>query len=155
MYCSSCGTAVAHNLIYCNHCGSKLSGAKADSVIKSSEVKPELLVWAMVAVFIFGLVAIALLVGMLKEVVGFDLPFLVNVILFSFALMLLFEGVFIWLLLKRKKVNEETIDNNLLNKQIANELYAAPERVLTDPIPSVVERTTNLLEPIHREQKSE
>ena len=131
-----------------------MSGAKGDSVIKSSEVKPELLVSAMAGVFILGLVAIGVLIGVLKQVAGFDLSFLVNVIMFSFALMLLVEGVFIWLLLKRKKANKETSNANLLNKQTANELYTAPERVLTDPIPSVVERTTNLLEPIHREQKS-
>lgn len=59
MYCSSCGVAVAQGLSYCNYCGAKVGGAKGETRIKSSEVKPELLVSAMVAVFVLGLVAIS------------------------------------------------------------------------------------------------
>ena len=154
MYCSSCGTAVAHNLIYCNNCGEKLSAAKDDNVIKSSEVKPELLVSSMVALFIFGLVAIAILIGVMKQVAGFDLPILIAFTIFSFLLMLLVEGVLIGLLLKHKKADKQVGDTKQLNEQATKELYAEPARVLTEPVSSVTERTTNLLEPIYREQKS-
>ena len=50
MYCSVCGRAVAQGLSYCNYCGAKLNGVKDDSVVKSSEPKPEMLVAAMVLV---------------------------------------------------------------------------------------------------------
>src|SRR5437773_11915508 len=62
MYCSSCGVAVAQGLSYCNYCGAKLNGVRGDSVVKSSEVKPEMLVSAMVAVFVLGIGAIPVLV---------------------------------------------------------------------------------------------
>src|SRR5258708_19512167 len=70
MYCSSCGVAVAQGLSYCNYCGATLNGVKGDQVIKSSEIKPESLVAAMGAVFVLGLVAIPMLIGMMKSVLN-------------------------------------------------------------------------------------
>jgi len=55
MYCSSCGVAVTQGLGFCNYCGAKLSGVNGDSISKPSAAKPELLVSAMVAVFVLGL----------------------------------------------------------------------------------------------------
>ena len=154
MYCSSCGAAVAQGLTYCNHCGAKLREAKDDSVIKSSEIKPELILSSMVALFILGLVAIAVLIGVLKQVAGFDLPILITVTLFSFVLMLIIEGVLIWLLLRGKKVKKEVSDTNQPNEQATKGLYTELARVLTEPVPSVIEQTTNRLEHIYRDQKS-
>jgi len=150
MYCSSCSKEVVAGLTYCNHCGHRLIGAKVDNVIKSLEVKPELLVSAMAGVFILGLVAIAVLIGVLKQVAGIDLPFLIAATLFSFLLMLLVEGVFIWLLLRRKKVEKQESDTNQLNEQAIKEIYTAPARVLLEPtfqpVSSVTEHTTRTLE---------
>ena len=56
MYCSSCGVAVTKGLSYCNHCGAKVN--RDDGVRDSPEVRPEMLVAAMVGTFVFGLVAI-------------------------------------------------------------------------------------------------
>lgn len=71
MYCSSCGVAVAQGLSYCNYCGAKLSGV-GDNVTASPEVRPELLVSAMAGVFILGLAAITVLMGVMKSVL--ELP---------------------------------------------------------------------------------
>lgn len=141
MYCSSCAKEVAAGLRFCNHCGFKLSGAKGDGGIESSEVKPELLVSAMVGLFILGLVAIAVLLGVMKQVVGFDLSILLAAMTFSFVLMLVVEGVFMWLLLSRKKVEK--------NEQSIKEIYIAPVKVLSEPTfqpISVTEHTTRSLE---------
>jgi len=154
MYCSSCGVAVAQGLSYCNYCGAKLSGAKGDSHIKSSEVKPELLVSAMVALFILGLGAIAVLIGVMKEVAGFDLPILLAVTMFSFVLMLVVEGVIIGLLLKGKRGAQEAGDTERLKEQMIKELGGARERVLPEPVLSVTEHTTRAFEPIYSERKS-
>ena len=154
MYCSSCGVAVAQGLSYCNYCGAKLSGAKGDSHIKSSEVKPELLVSAMVALFILGLGAIAVLIGVMKEVAGFDPPILLAVTMFSFVLMLVVEGVIIGLLLKGKRGAQEAGDTGRLKEQMIKELGGARERVLPEPVPSVTEHTTRAFEPIYSERKS-
>jgi len=154
MYCSSCGVAVAQGLSYCNYCGAKLSGAKGDSLIKSSEVKPELLVSAMVALFILGLGAIAVLIGVMKEVAGFDLPILLAVTMFSFVLMLVVESVLIGLLLKGKRDAQEAGDTERLKEQTIKELGGAQARVLPEPVPSVTEHTTRAFEPIYNERKS-
>jgi hypothetical protein len=154
MYCSSCGVAVAQGLSYCNYCGAKLSGAKGDSHIKSSEVKPELLVSAMVALFILGLGAIAVLIGVMKEVAGFDPPILLAVTMFSFVLMLVVEGVIIGLLLKGKRGAQEAGDIERLKEQMIKELGGARERVLPEPVPSITEHTTRAFEPIYSERKS-
>lgn len=154
MYCSSCGVAVAQGLSYCNHCGTKLSGAKSDHVIKSSEVKPEKLVEAMVAVFVCGLGAIAILIGVMKAVAGFDLPILLAITMFSFVLMLMVEGVLIRLLLKGKRGAQGTGDTERLKEQTTKELGETRARVLTEPVPSVTEHTTRAFDPIYSERKS-
>ena len=153
MYCSSCGVVVPHGLSYCNHCGAKLGGVKGDSIIKSPEVKPESLVWGMVAVLVFGFVAIVFLM-MAMKMVGLDVGQILAFTILSFLIMLLVEGVFIWQLLRRKLGAEETGDTVFLKGQSTNELDAAHARMLPEPVPSVTEHTTRAFEPIYGERKS-
>jgi uncharacterized membrane protein len=153
MYCSSCGTSVAQGLSYCNYCGAKLSGEKGDSLIKSSEVKPASLLWGMVAVLVFGFVAITFLM-MAMKMVGLNVGQILAFTILSFLIMLLVEGVFIWQLLRRKRGAEEPGDTALSKEQATKELEAAQARVLPEAVPSVTEHTTRSLEPIYRERKS-
>jgi hypothetical protein len=152
MYCSSCGVALTHGLTYCNYCGAKLSGEKDVQAIKSSEVKPEFLVWGMVAVLIFGLVAIMFLM-MAMKMVGLNVGQILAFTLLSFLMMLLVEGVFTWKLLHRKRDAEKTREA-LSNEQAKTELNAAQARELPEALPSVTEHTTRTFEPIYSERKS-
>jgi predicted amidophosphoribosyltransferase len=154
MYCSSCGVAVAQSLSYCNYCGEKLNDAKGEARIKSSEVKPEMLVAAMVFVFVLGLGAITVLMGVMKAVLNFDLGLILAFTLLSFLVMLSIEGVIVRLLLRRKRGTEEAGDNVPLKGQATKELDAAPARVLPEPVPSVTEHTTRAFEPIYSERTS-
>ena len=154
MYCSSCGVAVAQGLGYCNYCGAKLNGAKGDSISKSPEVKPELLVSAMVAVFVLGLVAIAILTGVMKSVLNLDAGQILGFAALSFLIMLLIEGVCIWLLLRRTRGAEDTSKSLPSKNQTTNELNAAQERALPEPVTSVTDHTTRAFEPIYSERKS-
>ena len=155
MYCSSCGGAVAQGLSYCNYCGAKLSGANGDAIVKSSEVKPELLVSAMVGGFVLGLVAIAVLIGVLKAVAGFDFPILLAITTFSFLMMLIVEGVLIGLLLKKSKRGAKEADATERPKeQATRELGEAQARVLPEPVPSVTEHTTRLFDPVYNERQA-
>ena len=152
MYCSSCGVVVAQGLSYCNYCGAKLSGVKGDSIIKSPEVKPESLVWGMVAVLVFGFTAIVFLM-MAMKMVGLNVGQILAFTILSFLIMLLVEGVFIWELLRSKRGGEKSGDPVLLKGQSTNDFDAAHARVLPEPMPSVTEHTTRAFEPIYSERK--
>src|SRR6267143_273893 len=125
MYCSSCGVAVTPGLRYCNHCGEKLSGAKSDRIIKSPEVRPETLVGAMVFTFVFGLGAITVLMGVMKAVLHLEAGQVLAFALLSFLIMLSLEGVFIRLLLRRRRGVEEAGDTVLSKGQATRELDVA------------------------------
>lgn len=153
MYCSSCGAAVAQGLSYCNYCGARLSGAQGDGAVGSSEVRPEFLVAMMVAAFVLGLGAIAVLIGVLKAVAGFDLPFLLAATILSFMMMLLVEGVLIRLLLRRKMETRASGAAERPKEQTTRELGEAQARVLPEPVPSVTEHTTRTFEPVYSEPK--
>ena len=153
MYCSSCGVAVAQGLSYCNYCGAKLNAVKGEAPIKSPEVKPELLVSAMVMVFVFGLVAITLLMVVMKDVLG-NMGQVLFFTLLSFLIMLSLEVVFVRLLLRGRRGTEEAGDTVLLKGQATKELDAAHARVLPEPVPSVTEHTTRAFEPVYNERTS-
>jgi hypothetical protein len=138
------------DLSYCNHCGAKLSRAKGDGVTKSSELRPETLVSAMAAVFIFGLGAIIGLMAVLKYVFDSrgDVGLIVFFTLLSFLIMLLVEGVFIWMLLRRKRSPKEVGDTKAFEQQAVKELDDAEGRMISEPELSVTDHTTRTLEPM-------
>jgi len=154
MYCSSCGVAVAQGLSYCNYCGSKLSGAKGDNVNRSLEVKPELLVSAMAGVFILGLVAISMLMGMMKAILHLDAGVILGFATLCFFIMLFLEGVFIRLLFRRKPGAEDKGISVGLKGPATKELDAAQAGMLPEPVSSVTEHTTRAFDPIYSERTS-
>ena len=156
MYCSSCGVSVAQDLSYCNHCGAKLNGEKADSLIKTTELRAEsLIIAAMVGLFVFGLLAIAVLMGVMKAVLDLNAGQILGFATLSFLIMLLIEGVFIWRLSHHKRGAEETVGTALSKEKTTKELDAARARVLPEGMASVTEQTTRTLEPIYSDRKSE
>src|SRR5712671_2434165 len=154
MYCSSCGVAVAPGLSYCNYCGEELAGAKRNSPIKSPEVKPETLIASMVFTFVFGLVAITMLMGVLKVMLHLENGLILFLALLSFLVMLSLEGVFIRLLFRRRRDHEEAAATGRLTGQRTRELDAAQVRGLPEPMPSVTEHTTRAFDPVYTERTS-
>jgi len=148
MYCSTCGSTVSPNLTYCKHCGAKLSGAK--------EVRPENLLFFITAVFVFGLAAIIGLMMAMKFVFGPDnMSLIIAFTSLSFLIMLAVEGVFVWMLLDRKKGAKEAGDTERLKKQTAKDLGEAKAGMLPEPALSVTEHTTRTLEPVERKHNTE
>jgi hypothetical protein len=87
------------------------------------------------------------LMATMKAVLAFN-PGLINAFtLLSFLLMLVLEGVFIWMLLGRRRGAQEVGDAERLRDQAAKELGAAHGRALPEPVPSVTEHTTRAFEP--------
>jgi len=107
----------------------------------------------MMAVFIFGVGAITLLMGMMKSVLGLPVETVLAFALLPFLIMLLLEGVFIRLLLRRNR-GVETSHTSPSKEQVTNELDAAHARALSEPVPSVTEHTTRAFAPIHNERTS-
>jgi hypothetical protein len=151
MYCSACGVAVAQGLTYCNYCGAKVSGT-GDNAGETPAVRPELLVSAMAGVFILGMVAITLLMGMMKSVLGLPVDRVLAVTLLPFLVMLALEGVFLRLLFRRKRGAKEVGETVLLKGQATKELDAAHARSLPEPMASVTEHTTRAFAPIPTER---
>lgn len=150
MYCSSCGAVMTRGLSYCNHCGVKLSSGNSS---RSAEVKPETLIWAMVAVLVFGFVATMFLM-MAMKMVDFNVGQILAFTILSFLIMLSIEGVFIWQLILRKRGANEAAGAAPGNEQTTKELHEAQARVLPEPVSSVTEHTTRAFDPIYSERKS-
>lgn len=154
MYCSACGVAVAQGLPYCNYCGAKLNGT-GDNGRESPEVRPELLVSAMAGVFILGLVAITMLMGVMKVILRFEGGLILGIALVCFLMMLSLEGVFLRLLFSSKRSNQGSGDPvKLKGGQATKELDAANAGLLREPAPSVTDHTTRTLDPVHQERIS-
>ena len=154
MYCSSCGAAVAQGLSYCNYCGARLKGEEGGGPAGSSESKAEsLIISAMVGLFILGLLSIAVLMGVMKEVLGFHEPLLIAFTLLSFLILLLIEGVLVSRLPRRRRGARGPGDNALPKGSATQELDAAQARALPEPVPSVTEEATRTLEPAYRERQ--
>ena len=154
MYCSACGVAIAQSLSYCNYCGAKLNETTANHRNKSSDANPQFLVSSMIALFIFGLVAITALMGVMKVILGLPVERVLTLALFPFLVMLFLEGVCFRLLLSRHKGAQKTADTMFLTEPTTKELDGAQERFLPEPAPSVTDHTTRTLEPVYNERKS-
>ena len=152
MYCSSCGVAVVQDLSYCKRCGAKLGGPQADGV-KSSALSPASLVLAMVSVFIIGLGAVITLLAGMKGADPFTEAMVKAFAVLSFLLMLVVEGVLIWLLLGRNKTATKA-SAPLLKAQTAADLGEASDRMLREPMTSVTEHTTRTMGPLDSQRKS-
>ena len=150
MYCSTCGVALARGLTYCNHCGAKLIAESGNTAIKSSEMKPEALVWGMIAALVFGLAGIVFLM-MAMKMVGLNVGQILAFTILSFLIILVVEGVFIRQLLGRKRGADEA-RNTLSTERAKQELNEAQARMLSEPMPSVTEHTTRAFEPIYHDR---
>src|SRR5690242_17238599 len=122
MYCSNCGMPVAENLSYCNHCGARITGSNSNKALSSRDVRPESLISAMVATFILGLLAITLLLGVMKSVLGLDSGQILGFAALSFLIMTFLEGVFLRLLFRRNRETEYQARTESLPGHTTNEL---------------------------------
>lgn len=152
MYCSSCGGAVVAGLSYCNYCGAKLGAEKNVDITTTTDLFPDSLVWAIVTVFIIGLGCTIGLMAVMKDF-EFSKASILGFTSLLFLLTLVIEGVFIGMLLGRKRGAKVVGDTKGLKPAATTELGPADARALPEPVPSITEHTTRAFEPLHRERK--
>ena len=152
MYCSSCGVAVAQNLTYCNHCGAKVNSGKAESM-KTTELRAE---WAimssMAALFVCGLVAIAILLGVMKQLLIFQEGPILAFAFLSFLILIALEAVYVSRLLRVRRDAESSADKTLSTEHTTRELEAR-SHTLAEPVTSVTDHTTRTLDPVYSDRK--
>jgi hypothetical protein len=154
MYCSSCGEGLAQALSYCNHCGAKLSAAKGDNQVTPTDLSPDSLIRGIVSVLILGVGSIIALMAIMKRVLDADLGLINAFVMMIFLLILVVEGVFIWLLLSRTRgAKKPAGETGQAKGKETKELEAAQARALPEPVSSVTEQTTRTFEPIYSERK--
>ena len=150
MYCSSCGVAVTQGLSYCNYCGARLSSGDAGD--NPPDIRPGGLVSMMVATFVMGLFAITIFMGVMKKVIQLDTGAMLGFTTLSFLIMLLLEGIFIFLLFRRKPGEKQPRDAQANNRASTKELEAQSRQPM-EPVSSVTEHTTRAFDPLYSERK--
>jgi hypothetical protein len=152
MYCSTCGVAVAHGLSYCNYCGAKLNPPAGDET-GTPHVRPEMLVAAMVGLFIFGTAIMTVMMGVLKRVLDAPPEAIVAVTGLCFLLMLFIEAVLLRLLFRSPRVAKGP-DKTLSKSHATKELDAGSPQSLGQPA-SVTENTTRAFDPIYVDRQKQ
>jgi hypothetical protein len=153
MYCSSCGVAVAQNLAYCNFCGAKLNEESGNSLVKTTELRYDSFIMSvMCMLFVFGTVAISILIGVMKAILHFEFGPLIGFAFLSFLVMIALEGVFISRLFRRKRNRDDSSDQRTVGTHVTKEL-AEQSRLTSAPVSSVTDHTTRTLDPVYSERK--
>jgi hypothetical protein len=106
----------------------------------------------MVGLFVVGLAAITMLMGVMKVILGLPVDRVLGFALVPFLLLLLLEGIFVRLLLSRKRGPGETGEAARLKGHATRELDAAQARPLPEPVGSVTEHTTRAFAPVYNER---
>jgi len=153
MYCSSCGVAVATNLTYCNNCGAKVTNERTDTLAKTTDIRYDSFIMsAMAGLFVTGLVAISVLLGVMKAVLRLENGQLLGFALLSFLLMIGIEGILVSRLFRRKRLAEDASGHAIPGQRHTKELEAQGT-IVTEPADSVTAQTTRTLDPIYSERK--
>jgi tryptophan-rich sensory protein len=149
MYCSTCGVAVTQGLSFCNFCGAKLSGQDA----AQPKIRPESLIFAILAIFAFGMGAISLLMIVLKNALNLHNDEVLLFALFPFLVILVLEFIFVRLLLRNTRAAEGVAKRSFKGHD-TKELDAAHARSLPEPVGSVTEATTRAFDPVYTQRNS-
>jgi hypothetical protein len=153
MYCSSCGAPVTQGLSYCQRCGANLKPSEA-----LIPAKPTGLVW--LVAFGFAMMgtpigAVALVSGLIKELLERGIPFRSILPLAIFMLAIVFGAA---LLLSRLisplvKAYLQTGAPAEAKKPELSGRAPAQLEAPREPASSITENTTRTFEPLYGEQK--
>jgi hypothetical protein len=154
MFCPSCGAAIPQNLSFCKFCGARVS-READS--ESSQLRPGMMVSAMVVTFVFGLVANTFMMFIMRGV-GLNEGVTMGFATFGFSMMLILEVIFGWLLFRGMRKSGDAAGSRrfgALDHRATNELSMPQVAALPEPAASVTEHTTRTFAPRVNNQQSQ
>jgi hypothetical protein len=151
MFCSACGAAVPENLSFCKFCGAKVN---RDAKQEATQLKPNLIVSAMVATFVLGLIANTFLMLAMRET-GFNEGVTLGFTMIGFLIMLILEATFALLLFRRKREEGVPRSRQSLADRGTNELVAPRGEALPEPVASVTEHTTRAFAPILKDRQQQ
>ena len=150
MYCSSCGSALTPNLVYCNKCGARVSTSDTDE--RRPDIAPEFLISAMIGLFVLGIGVVIGLMAVMKRGVGFDPPIILAITMLCFSLLFLIESILI-VFLFRASFRRKRKDVEQLKRPTTKELEAGTPLGLPANMASVTEHTTRAFDPVYIEKK--
>jgi len=149
MYCSTCGVAVSPELSFCNYCGAQLKSSEGRP---KHSIRPESLIFGILATFVFGMIAITMLLGLSKVVLQLEIGEVLLIGAVPFVLLLILESVFIRLLLQQKHDVTEKSRKLQSHPRPTNQLEQGRQQALPEPVASVTENTTRTFAPILEER---
>lgn len=149
MYCQTCGAQLAQPLSYCNQCGADLSTLKVQDQAGTAETAIDTLLWVIVGttITLLGMALGALVLiknGAINQMLG--LAF----VILTFVSLLVAEGVLVWRLLNLNRGAKEIRSVSQLHDLKTEEPDPLITRALhepLEPVSSVTEETTRILEP--------
>src|ERR1044071_3675973 len=149
MYCSTCGVAVSPELSFCNYCGAQLKSSEGRP---KHSIRPESLIFGILATFVFGMIAITMLLGLSKVVLQLEIGEVLLIGGVPFVLLLILESVFIRLLLQHKHDVTDNSRKLQSHPRPTNQLEQGRQHALPEPAASVTENTTRTFAPILEER---
>jgi hypothetical protein len=144
MFCIACGTPLAAGLSYCNRCGTSLK--------ERSESKTGTIAAFLTAITLIGTIGLGIMLGgavTLKREGELPVELIGFFMLFTFITIIGIEILLFRQLSKLTSVSERNVidmPQHFPRQFVEPSQLSAPQRSLTEPIPSVTENTTRTLE---------
>jgi hypothetical protein len=155
MYCPSCGSALAQQMRFCNHCGAQLVTTNEAAEILSEKRLDEYLdglFW----ITVFGLGIIVGGMALMKKVFQLSEGLIIAYMILSTLVFLINFGLSLWKSLLLMRGSKQRLKDALPADSLdTKELDHAHARIALEPAPSVTENTTRSFEPIYNKRKTE
>ena len=155
MFCSSCSRSVNPGLSYCNHCGARAPGKGDERPAGLSSFSFNFLILGLLLVPLAGGGLIIALLTVMKKELGFGEDMIGLIVFMSFVLLLIAELGLIWLLWLNSRIPRRVTDvrQTAITGTPDVIIKGLPESRLDpifQPVPSVIEHTTNMLDAVPR-----
>ena len=155
MYCSSCGAEASAGLSYCKRCGARLNGIGDMDDSEYVRKRYEALVVAAIAMTFLGGIGLTIALMVFMKQLGFNDGLVLGFGLLTLTLMVATEAVFVWLLMRQKSRSAKSTDAERQANLTTSDFGPADIRALPEPVASITDHTTRLIEPVYNERETE